>query len=121
VAITINITKNSSKVFFSKYRWDHNEKYEGWERNSQTSPELCGGKPRLDCREQSMGRIGTRVVDLRSTDSSDCMKIWRRSRLYETADARLRPRKRGFFREVGAWKNCYGDALFSLLRSDIRW
>ena len=106
VAITINITKNSSKVFFSKYRWGHDGKYEGWERKSQTSPRLRGGKSKLDCREQSTGVIGNQVVDQRSTDSSDGRKIWRCSRLHQkAADARHGPRKRDFCREVGAREN----------------
>jgi len=67
-------------------------------------------------------RTGTQVVDLRSTDSSDCRKIWRRSRLHQIAtEAQQGPRKCGFVREVGAGKNCCGGARFSLLRSDIRW
>ena len=45
MAITINITKNSRKVFFSKDGWCHNEQYEVEERNTQISPGLRGGKP----------------------------------------------------------------------------
>ena len=75
MAITINIAKNPRKVFLSKYGWGHDGKYEGWKRNLQTSPGLRGGKPKPDCREQSTGRIDTRVIDIRSTDSRTAGKF----------------------------------------------
>ena len=93
MAISMNIAKEFSKVFLSKYWRCHDWKYEGKERKSQTSPGIRREKLKSDCREQSIGGTADLVVDLRSTGNRDLCKIWWRSGLHQTAaDARLGPR-----------------------------
>ena len=75
MAISMNIAKEFSKIFLSKYWGWHGWKYEGKERKSQNSPRIHGGKSKTDCREQFTGRSVDRDGDLRATKWSNHREI----------------------------------------------
>ena len=121
MTITVNIDKNSSKIFFSENRRCHDEKYEATRRDTQTSPGLRGEKIKRDCREQSVVAADEQVMDLETSEGRDSKEIWRRSRGVQiAADAWLRPRKRGTFEETEGEKILRGGAGVSRFRSGVK-
>ena len=79
-----------------------------------------GGKPRLDCREQSVVVAEEQMVDRETSDCRDSREIWRRSRCVQVAaDTRQWPWKRSRVEETEAQKNLGGGAGFSRFRSGV--
>jgi len=69
-------------------------------------PDYVGGKPRLDCREQSVVVADEQMVDRGTLDCHDSREIWRRSKDFQVAaDARQSPWKRDRVQETGGQEN----------------
>ena len=120
MAIPIDITKDPRKILFSKNYRCHELKFKEKDRNSQTSPEIRGGKQKLNCAEQSTPRHVELVVNLRSTREIDHRIISRCAELFRTVvDPRLWQRKCGRSDETGAGIFLVAVHSFLLSRFDL--
>ena len=121
VAITINITKNPSKVFSSKYRWGHDGKYEVEEKKLANLPRITWGESKTRLQ---------RAIHRRNRKSGIRSEIYRQQQLQENLAALQTPPKSPecaarveetwLFQGVWGWEKLGGGALISLLRSEFR-
>ena len=118
--ITVNIAKNSSKVFSVKIDGAMMNNMKQREDTRKPPPDYVGGKVKVDCREQSAVVADEQVADLEMSDGHDSREIWRRSRCVQmAADARQNPWKRGRAEETEGQKNLRGGAGCARFRSGV--
>ena len=83
-------------------------------------PNYVGGKPKLDCREQSAVVVDDRMVNWENSDCRECSASWRRSRSYQrAAEARQWPGNRGGLEETEGQKNLWDGAGCARFRSGV--